>query len=182
MRHLASVMIIAAIVAACAADDDTPRAGGTPRLAAASDAAPTPRQETTTGSGGIELYRAADLSRVADELARGGSTGRTVGAHRTYHYVVARRVASGVPEVHDQWIDVTIVQSGHAALLSGGRVDGGREESAGEHRGGTIVGGATHPLAAGDLFVVPAGVPHQFQLSRGDSIRYLTLKVSQPER
>jgi uncharacterized RmlC-like cupin family protein len=69
------------------------------------------------------------------------------------------------------------VQAGRATLLVGGRVSGGTLASPGEHRGGTIAGGTPHPLGAGDLLVVPAGIPHQFQVVRGDSVVYLTIKV-----
>jgi mannose-6-phosphate isomerase-like protein (cupin superfamily) len=82
-----------------------------------------------------------------------------------------------VPEVNDRWTDVTIVQSGRATLVSGGRVTGSRVETPGEHRGGTITGGATRPVGAGDLMVIPAGVPHQYVIAAGDSLRYVTVKV-----
>lgn len=104
----------------------------------------------------------------------------TFGGHSTFHYVESRRAASGSPEIHDRWIDVTIVQAGHATLLSGGQVKGGGVTEPGEHRGGSIVGGTTHSIQTGDLFVVPAGTPHQFQLGQGDSIRYLTIKIANP--
>lgn len=153
---------------------DVPEASDTrdPRALAA--------QSTLTPSGGIDFYSADALRRVADELARGPTTTRTVNAHAAYHYVQARRIANGVPEVHDGWTDVTIVQQGHATLLSGGRVEGSRLASPGEHRGGTIVGGVSRRIAPGDFFVIPAGVPHQYQIMPGDSVRYLTIKVLQP--
>jgi mannose-6-phosphate isomerase-like protein (cupin superfamily) len=130
--------------------------------------------------GAIELFPAGTLSAIADRLSRGSTTAKTVVAHPTFHYVEARRSANGVPEVHDRWIDVTIVQAGRANLLVGGRVTGSSLASPGEHRGGTITGGATKPIAAGDLFTIPAGVPHQYLVAPGDSIRYLTIKVIQP--
>jgi len=148
-------------------------------VALTSDTVPTAVQSPPAQVGGIEFYSAAQLARIADELAKGTTSTRTIGGHATYSYVQARRVVSGEPEVHDNWIDVAIVQSGRATVLTGGRVDGGRLASAGEHRGGTIVGGTAHTIAAGDMFVIPAGVPHQYQIARGDSVRYLTLKVLQ---
>jgi mannose-6-phosphate isomerase-like protein (cupin superfamily) len=174
--------LLALLVGACGEQSPPPAdaSTGTPSSAATPGAAATPAQATPAARGDIELYPAAQLARIGDELAKGSTTGRTIGSHPTYHYVEVRRVSSGEPEVHDHWIDVAIVQSGRAVLLTGGRVDGGRLAADGEHRGGTIVAGTPHPIAAGDLFVVPAGVPHQFQVARGDSVRYLTLKVQQP--
>ena len=127
--------------------------------------------------GTVEFYPAATLSHVADALARGTTTAHSVSRHQSFIPIVARRAASGVPEVHDEWIDVTWVQSGRAAILTGGRVTGSHVESPGEHRGGSIAGGTEHPLAPGDLFVIPAGTPHQFMVPKGDSIRYVTIKV-----
>ena len=138
-----------------------------------------PDTSPRTMPGDIEFYSAPQLSHIADELAKSSSTGRTIGGHQSFHYVEARRVVNGEPEVHDRWADITIIQSGRATLLTGGRVSGGRLEPDGEHRGGAIVAGTSRPIATGDVFVVPAGVPHQFQLARGDSVRYLTLKVLQ---
>ena len=155
----------------------TPAAAAAPPPAAGvkdaqgTDATDASMPDTPLGrTGAIEFFPATDLSNVAAQLAKGTTTAKTVVAHPTFHYVQARRTANGVPEIHDRWIDVTIVQSGRANLLVGGRVSGSRLASPGEHRGGTIVGGATRPIAAGDLFTIPAG----------DSVRYLTIKVLQP--
>jgi hypothetical protein len=174
--------LIALVISACGDQSPPPAAAtpATPSSSTASDAAGPAAQSAPVVRGDVELYPAARLSRIGDELAKGTTTGRTIGGHPTYHYVEVRRVTSGEPEVHDRWVDVTIVQAGRATLLAGGRVSGGRLASDGEHRGGTIAGGTPHPIATGDLFVVPAGVPHQFQVARGDSLRYLTLKVQQP--
>ena len=169
MSRALGVAALLLTVMACGADT-SPRIAKNPNRVA-------PPPSTPADTAGVELYSAAFLARVADELAKGTTTARTVGGHPTFHYVEARRNASGEPEVHDRWIDVTIVQAGHATLLTGGRVDGDRLASPGEHRGGTIVGGTPRPIAAGDLVVIAAGVPHQYQLARGDSVRYLTIKV-----
>ena len=72
---------------------------------------------------------------------------------------------------------MTVVQAGRGTLLSGGRVEGSHLETAGEHRGGTITGGSSRPVGAGDLMIIPAGVPHQYMIGPGDSLRYLTVKV-----
>jgi mannose-6-phosphate isomerase-like protein (cupin superfamily) len=133
-------------------------------------------------SEGFEYYTAAALNHIADSLSHGASTGHRLGDHRTYQYLQIRRPRNGVPEVHDRWTDVTMVQSGHATLLSGGTVNGSHVESPGEHRGGTIVGGSSRPVVAGDLMIIPAGMPHQYLIASGDSLRYLTIKVVGPSR
>ena len=126
----------------------------------------------------VELYPATLLARIGDSLSRGRATGSTLNRHPTFFYIEGRRVSTGVPEVHDGWTDIALVQAGHATLLTGGRVDGSHVESPGEHRGGNIIDGTSRPVGAGDLLVIPAGTAHQFMISTGDSLRYLTVKVA----
>jgi hypothetical protein len=144
---------------------------GAPTVQAAGAPAPA------TAGEAVEYYTAAALAHVGDSLARGSSTGHMLRGHPTYQYLQIRRGRSGVPEVHDRWIDITMVQAGRATLLSGGSVSGSHVETPGEHRGGTIAGGSTRAVGPGDLMIIQAGVPHQYQLAPGDSLRYLTVKV-----
>ena len=125
----------------------------------------------------VDYYDAATLASAASALSHGATTARVLQRRPALFYVQARRVVSGSPEIHDDWADVTFVQVGRAALRTGGRVDGSHVETAGEHRGGTMVGGTSRPVAAGDFFMIPAGVAHRYELAVGDSIRYLTVKV-----
>jgi mannose-6-phosphate isomerase-like protein (cupin superfamily) len=147
-------------------------------------AAPTYSPDTTAGSltGGtaVDFYTAAQLSRAAAEIARGTSTASVLARRPDRSYVEARRVANGVPEVHDDFSDVTFVQAGRATLQTGAAVRGAHVESPGEHRGGTIAGGSRRAIAAGDFFVIPAGTPHQYEVAAGDSVRYLTVKLRKP--
>lgn len=130
-----------------------------------------------TGGSEIDVYSAAQLSRAAADIARGPSTATVLARRPDRYYVQARRVTNGVPEVHDNFSDVTFVQAGRAMLLTGTTVRGSHVESAGEHRGGTIEAGSRRAIAAGDFFVIPPGTPHQYEVAAGDSIRYLTVKV-----
>jgi hypothetical protein len=172
--ELVSLVTCMCAAGACAGSDAQPVAR---RIDTSAALVADTTQSAPTSTTGIEFHSAAELARVGDELAKGSSTARTVSAHPGYHFVEARRSSTGVPEIHDAVADLTIVQAGRATLLTGGRVDGGKLVSAGEHRGGTIVGGTTRQIAAGDLFIIPAKVPHEYQVARGDSIRYLTIKT-----
>ena len=51
-----------------------------------------------------------------------------------------------------------------------------REVAPGELRAGTIEGGTTQELNVGDVFVIPAGVPHQF-VAVSDPFLYYVVKV-----
>ena len=171
------------VLTACGRRDTPERAGGLSGAASnevtrAETSSIVDSEVTHAAGGDIELYPASQLARIAGALANGSTTARTFCGHPTLQCVEARRTASGVPEVHDRWIDVTMVQAGRAIVLTGGRVTGDRLASPGEHRGGTIVGGVPHSIAAGDLVIVPAGIPHQYQVAPGDSVVYLTIKVA----
>lgn len=191
-----AALVVALAVAACttrdaegvrradsatAADDSIAQArpAGEPLSdASPAEAAKQAGATPATASGGkVDYFTAAQLDQVAAALSHGTTTGHTLGAHGTYQYLQIRRVDNGVPEIHDRWIDVTMVQAGRASLLSGGRVSGGADQGGGEHRGGSIAGGTRRPVGPGDLMVIPAGVPHQYEIARGDSLRYVTVKV-----
>jgi mannose-6-phosphate isomerase-like protein (cupin superfamily) len=136
------------------------------------------RTDTIAANGqSITVISSADLSRIGDELSRGGSSGRVFLEQPGVQVVESRRVVNGTPEVHDNWMDATFVQVGRATFRAGGSVSGAMLSSPGEHRGGTMSGATERPLAAGDFVLVPAGVPHQFLVARGDSVRYITIKV-----
>lgn len=176
---------VQSVNAANAAADSAKAAATTPAAAppTTSPGAPAAADTQSVPAGpdaAVEYYTAAQLAHVGDSLARGSTTGHTLRAHSTFQYLQIRRTRSGVPEVHDRWTDVTVVQAGKGTLLSGGRVSGSRVESPGEHRGGVIAGGSSRPVGAGDLMIIPAGVPHQYLIAGGDSLRYLTVKVLAP--
>jgi len=110
---------------------------------------------------------ANDAGLVARELAAdAGATTLVIGRNR-----------SGEVEVHTVLNEIIIVETGHAAMLVGGQVNGNHAISPTEWRGGEILGAARYELAAGDLLLIPAGVPHQCIVAGGDSLLYLTIKT-----
>ncbi len=171
---LAVTLALALALAACERPGARGAAGartGTASLSPPREDAPEPGAADT-----VALYPAAELARIAGQLGN-GATGRTLGATPAYSYIQGRRTASGAPELHRRWTDIALVQAGHATLQSGGRIVGGRESSPGEERGGSLVGGTARPLAPGDVVVIPAGIPHQYRLSTGETLTYLTITV-----
>ena len=91
--------------------------------------------------------------------------------------LLIHRERTGEVEVHTVFNDIIVVESGSATVLLGGQVEGNHEVKPTEWRGGTIVGGERHDLAAGDLLLIPAGVPHQCVLKPGNAVAYLTIKT-----
>ena len=125
----------------------------------------------SNSSGGIHV----DPVKVAAALAKGGSlvTRPDVlvsGSHRE---------ARGQVEVHDTETDVLYVVDGEATFVFGGQMVGGKVTSPGQWQGSDITGGQTHHIAKGDVFVIPAGVPHWFR-EVPKSVSYFVVKVLKP--
>jgi mannose-6-phosphate isomerase-like protein (cupin superfamily) len=139
---------------------------------------PSPRLAAQSAMPPATITSVERLRAIGDSLSPAVSRTAQLGRGTGYTYAVTHRDSSGGLEVHADWTDVFVVQSGSATLLTGGIVNNAREESPGEWRGGTIRGGTNAPIKAGDLVVIPAGTPHQMLLRRGERISYLALKVA----
>ena len=112
---------------------------------------------------GFAMFKAADIkSRLAaaklDDHKAGADRAGTWGNHGL---LLVRREGDGEVEVHNTQVDVITVISGEGTLLVGGTVVGGHESAANEIRGKSLTGGERHPMAPGDVFHIPAKVPHQ---------------------
>lgn len=124
------------------------------------------------------IASAARLRTIGDSLAPAASRTAQLGRGTGFTYAVTHRDSSGSLEVHMDWTDVFVVQSGNATMLTGGVADGARETTPGEWRGGAVRGATSAPITVGDLVVIPAGTPHQMLLRPGERISYLAFKVA----
>jgi mannose-6-phosphate isomerase-like protein (cupin superfamily) len=120
------------------------------------------------GSGGVHV----DPAKVAAALAKGGplvtrSDLLVQGSHRE---------AAGQVEVHDKETDVLYVVDGEATFVFGGTMVGGKVSRPEQWLGTDITGGETHHIGKGDVFVIPAGVPHWFK-EVPKSVSYFVVKV-----
>jgi mannose-6-phosphate isomerase-like protein (cupin superfamily) len=82
--------------------------------------------------------------------------------------------------IHDHVTEIYYILEGSGTLMTGGRLENAKESDltnlgAGMSHTGTHVGGASQKLAPGDVFVVPAGVPHRFSQLDGP-IRYIVYR------
>ena len=116
-----------------------------------------------------------DPAKVAAALAKGGSLVTrpdllVSGSHRE---------APGQVEVHDKETDVLYIVEGDATLVTGGKMVGGKVTRPGQWLGSDITGGQTVHLVKGDVYVVPAGVPHWFK-EVPKSVSYYVVKVLKP--
>src|SRR5262249_55332331 len=80
---------------------------------------------------------------------------------QSYFMVTHRESNSPSGEVHQKFGDFAFVRSGDAAILAGGKLVDGQPSGVNELRG-KIEGGALHSVKTGDVYYVPANVPHQF--------------------
>lgn len=90
--------------------------------------------------------------------------------------LAARRDRDGEVEVHEHLNDELVIRSGHAVFRVGGTVAGNRQTAPGEWRGGTITGGDLYRMGPGDVLWIPAGMPHQALVDKGDPLSYLAIK------
>ena len=125
------------------------------------------------------LVGAAEDSAVTfighEQVAKGGSLVTAPNLSVT----VANRTAPGMVEVHDKETDTFYVLAGAATIVTGGKMLGGSVTAPGQSRGTDIEGGQSRQLAAGDVMVIPAGVPHWFK-DVPKSVSYYVVKVLKP--
>lgn len=124
------------------------------------------------GSGGVIHL---DPATVAAALAKGGNLVTrgdllVSGGHRE---------TGGQVEVHDKETDVLYIVDGEATFVFGGQIVGGRVSGPGQWLGTDITGGQTRRIAKGDVFVIPAGIPHWFK-EVPKSVNYFVVKVLKP--
>ena len=121
-----------------------------------------------TDPDGFNMYTSAEMkSRVTKAKLDEHKVALDRVANWGNHALLAiRREGDGEAEVHDTQVDVIFVTSGEGTLIVGGTVEGAHSTAAGEIRGTSIKGGTSHKMAPGDVFHIPAKVPHQMLVPR----------------
>jgi len=104
-----------------------------------------------------EIHSRAKASKI-DEHKVGLDRVANWGNHAL---LLVHREGDGEAEVHETQVDVVTVISGAGTLVVGGTTVEPRTTAPGEIRGKSITGGTSHPMAPGDVFHIPAKVPHQ---------------------
>jgi mannose-6-phosphate isomerase-like protein (cupin superfamily) len=90
---------------------------------------------------------------------------------------ISHREVDGKAELHKVKVDVMVIQSGTATLVTGGEVIDPKDTGPNEIQGSGIKGGVKHEVGPGDVIEIPAGVPHQFFVAPGKQITYLVVKI-----
>jgi mannose-6-phosphate isomerase-like protein (cupin superfamily) len=130
---------------------------------------------------GFAMWKSAELKQRDEALSKkvgpDHSARETLAEYSDHRFRLLYRDADGVPEQHDNIVDVVIVQSGEGTLLLGGRMINAKASTgAGEYLGTGIEGGEHHALAAGDVVHIPAKIPHSFLVPKGKHITYVLVK------
>jgi mannose-6-phosphate isomerase-like protein (cupin superfamily) len=132
----------------------------------------------STSSAPATILTPAQLKAIADSLPAASLASIPLGRGSGYTYAFTHRDLTGAIEVHMQWTDVFVIQSGSATLVTGGSLAGAKEASPGEWRDGRMAGSTSAKLKPGDVVVIPASTPHQFKLEPGEQVNYVTFKVA----
>ena len=140
--------------------------------------ASSPLRAQATSSAPATILTPAQLSALSDTLPAASLASIPLGRGSGYTYSFTHRDLTGVIEVHMQWTDVFVIQSGSATLVTGGSLGGAREATPGEWRDGRMTGSTSAKLKPGDVVIIPATTPHQFTLAPGEQVNYLTFKVA----
>ena len=128
----------------------------------------------------VDIYRSKDVRDMADVLSQKQShfTSKELQRYSNHYTMVAHREATGSSEVHEHEADIFVVESGNATIVTGGKMLNAHTQKAGEIRGTSIEGGERHPLGPGDIVHIPAGVPHQLLIGKGQPFTYFVVKVT----
>jgi mannose-6-phosphate isomerase-like protein (cupin superfamily) len=140
--------------------------------AIAQDAAKTPDTYSPDTLMAMEkaLAQKADASGLATQPIKKYSTDYTL---------LAFRSQSGKPELHEKFADFYFVIAGNATLVSGGQIVNAKTTAPGEVRGDSIQDGKETKLKKGDIVHIPADIPHQLTLAKGDTFQYFVIKVQE---
>jgi mannose-6-phosphate isomerase-like protein (cupin superfamily) len=123
-------------------------------------------EETVVSAAGLAAKVQSASPEAAYEIPN--VTGRQV--------LMIRRDETGDAEVHAQLDDTIIIERGTARFRVGGTITGNHQIAPTEWRGGTMTGWREYTVSAGDLLLIPAGVPHQAIVTSG-TVLYLAVKT-----
>jgi len=135
---------------------------------------------------GFALWKANELAQhdqaLAGKLQPDHSARETLGEYANHRVRLIYRVGESEPELHDKIVDIWVVQSGEGTLVLGGELlDRKASAGDGEWRGSRIRGGERHPIRAGDIVRIPAGMPHGVIVPEGKHITYVNMRLNAAE-
>lgn len=97
-----------------------------------------------------------------------------------YRAQLEYRPATAPAASHDKDAELFVVLQGAGNIVTGGKLVDEKRVNANNLSGTSITGGNSQPVAAGDMLIVPANVPHQVIPTGGAPIVVMTMHVPQP--
>lgn len=132
---------------------------------------------------GFHFWSHAELEAMANGLAPQMDAHKfkseTIASAVNHRFLVVHREGPGQSEYHATESDIVCVVSGEATLIYGGKMIAPQTTAPNEMRGSGIEGGSTRKLAPGDVFAIPAKVPHQVNTEVGKPFNYFVVKVTE---
>jgi mannose-6-phosphate isomerase-like protein (cupin superfamily) len=119
--------------------------------------------------------------KLKEKAEASGLATETIKKYSTDYSMLAFRTQSGQAELHEKFADFYVVVAGNATLVSGGKMVDGKTTAPGEVRGDSIQDGKETKLKKGDVVHIPADIPHQLLLTKGDTFQYFIVKVKEVE-
>ena len=136
-----------------------------------------------SGGGSVRVWKSTDIHAKGQALAKKLDANKVasevVAREGNRSFVIAYREGSGQSEVHDTEADIMFFSEGEITMVYGGTMVDGKTTAPGETRGSGITGGTEIKLGPGDIFHIPAKVPHQMKLAPGAKVTYFVAKVVQ---
>ena len=130
---------------------------------------------------GFAVWKSSDLKAYEKTLAPKVNAqklfNQSLGNYGNHTTAIVHREGNGEMEVHANWNDLMIIQTGEGALLIGGTVLNPKTTAPGEIRGTGATGGEKKPVRPGDIVHIPANVPHQFLIEPGKQVTYFAVKI-----
>jgi mannose-6-phosphate isomerase-like protein (cupin superfamily) len=128
----------------------------------------------------VDHYSATQLNAIKEKLSASHPTFKSeqLKQYKGHYTMLAHREATGSSEVHEHEADIFVIEEGEGTLVTGGKLVNSHVEKSGELRGTSISGGEKVHYAPGDIFHIPAGLPHQMLVEKGSQVTYFVVKVT----
>jgi mannose-6-phosphate isomerase-like protein (cupin superfamily) len=132
------------------------------------------------GGPAVALMNAEANKKLGERGAAPGaplmfSTPVTSGDH--YQSNIVRRTKAQGSAAHPGWTEIHHILSGSGTFVTGGTVVRGTTNGV---EGNTIDGGVSRPVSAGDVVLVPAGMPHWYKAVDAGGITYVETRFELP--
>ena len=139
-----------------------------------------PQASSDSAKTDVDSYSQKDIAGKTAALDKKGNpfASENLKKYSNHYTMLAYRTVTGSAEVHNQEADFFLIEKGSGTLLEGGKVVDGKEIKPGEIRGSSITGGKKISVATGDVIHIPAGVPHQLLITKGNPVSYFVIKVT----